>query len=95
MHSKQRLLLKLFTGLLCTNHVKGFTLLTMRGNYLFKRQWKQVNDSVSCRLVPAKSMAAFPLGARLGDGDTGYAQMPQWQWHSWGSAEVVDGTGSP
>lgn len=62
MHSKHRLLPKLFTGLLCTNHIMGFMLLTEEGNYLFKRQWKQGNDFASHHLTPAKSRADFPLG---------------------------------
>lgn len=83
MHSKQRLLPKLFTALLCANDVMGFTLLTVRTKSSF---WKTVETGKwfhEPRAHPCQEQDSFSPGMPgLGGGATGKAppRLPNAPW---------------
>lgn len=89
MHSKHRLLPKLFTGLLCTNHIMGFMLLTARRKLSFQKtveigKWFCKPPSHTCQ----EQGSCSPGWWGHGWGATQPPKMPHGQGHSWGLAEL-------
>lgn len=83
MHSKQRLLPKLFTGLLCTNHVRQFMLLTVRRKWSFQKTVETGKWFREPWAHPCQEQGSFsPQGARLGSGAMGKApqRLPNAPW---------------